>query len=1120
MTDGPALLGRGAFVGRGHEMEQVVAALGEALGGRGTVFLLGGEPGIGKSRLAEEVSIKAREQGFRLLWGRCWEEGGAPAYWPWVQCIRSLLRQGGAPAVAPDLAARAAEVAQLVPELRDQIPGIPRPAETDPETARFRLFDAAAALLRAAGEAEPLVLIVDDLHAADQPSLLFLRFLAGEVSEGRVLVLGTYRDAAGDADHPLAGTLAELARQGNTRRITLGGFSEADIARYIEVSTGSSAAPELVASIRAETEGNPLFVGEIVRLLASEGGFGETAGSPAWPARIPAGVHEAIGRRLAQLPWRCREVLGVASVLGRDFGLDALERATGISADALLETLDEAVVARLITEAPGGLGRLRFSHALVRDSIYEDISPAQRVRLHRRMGEILERLHAADPEPHLSEIARHFIEASPGGDATRAVEYARRAGDHAMRLLAWEEALRLYQAGLEALDLVGRPEDRLRCDLLLSTGEALIKAGALPRARETFLRAAGLARRMGSAEHLAGAALGYGGLVWQRAGDDARLIPLLEETLRALPSEDGDLRVRVLSRLSGALRDEPDRTRRDVLSKEAVEMARRLSDPDTLAYALVARYTAIWGPDNAPELLELATEIVALAKGLGDRDRLLEGTLVRHKALMQLGDLRAARTELAAAARLAEELRQPSQLWYVAADRSALALLEGRFDEAEGLIQRALDVGGQAQRMEAHSTFALQMWALRREQGRLAEVLTLVRRGDEDFPWYPLFRCCLANLYAELGEKGRARALLDELAPDRFAAVPLDNEWLFSMCLLPEPAAELEDSSTAQGLYELLAPFEGLPAYSPPELFLGAVSRYLGILAGALGRRDEAEAHFARAADQNERMDALPWLVRTRWDHAALLMRGDHVDRDRARDLATSALEGARRLGMTALEGELSAFLEPQVGLAGAGIPSGHSFRREGEYWSIGFEGRAFRLRDTKGLHYLAHLLAVPGREVHALDLLSAGEGMDVRAAGVDRTGEDGLVAGRPDGGDEILDRQARESYRRRLAELEEEIEEARSWADPERAARAEEERDALVQELASAMGLGGRSRKTASAAERARVNVTRAIRAALGRIKEHHIQLGEHLERTVSTGTYCAYRPDPRAPVDWNVES
>ncbi|MGH9168904.1 MAG: hypothetical protein ACRD02_13865, partial [Acidimicrobiia bacterium] len=478
-------------------------------------------------------------------------------------------------------------------------------------------------------------------------------------------------------------------------------------------------------------------------------------------------------------------------------------------------------------------------------------------------------------------------------------------------------------------------------------------------------------------------------------------------------------------------------------------------DQDTLAYALVARYTAIWGPDNAPELLELATEIVALAKGLGDRDRLLEGTLVRHKALMQLGDLRAARTELAAATRLAEELRQPSQLWYVAADRSALALLEGRFDEAEGLIQRSLDVGRQAQRMEAHSTFALQMWALRREQGRLEEVLPLVRRGDEDFPWYPLFRCCLANVYAELGEKGRARALLDELAPDRFAAIPSDNEWLFSMCLLPEPAAELEDASTAQALYELLAPFEGLPAYSPPELFLGAVSRYLGILAGMLERQDEADAHFERAADQNERMEALPWLVRTRWDHAALLMRGDPGDRDRALALATSALEGARRLGMTAMEGELSAFLEPQAGLAEAGAPPGHSFRREGEYWSIGFEGRAFRLRDTKGLHYLAHLLAVPGREVHALDLLSAGEGLDLRPPGVDRTGEDGLVAGRPDGGDEILDRQARESYRRRLAELEEEIEEARSWADPERAARAEEERDALVHELASAMGLG-----------------------------------------------------------------
>lgn len=1112
MTDGSALLGRGSFVGRGGEIDQVVAALEEALGGRGAVFLVGGEPGIGKSRLAEEVSARARETGFRVLWGRCWEEGGAPAYWPWVQCIRSLLRHGGAPAIPPD---RAGEVAQLVPELKELIPGIPQPAEADPETARFRLFDAAAALFRAAGDAEPLALVIDDLHAADQPSLLFLRFLAAEVAEGRVLVLTTYRDTAVDADHPLAGTLAELARQGNAHRITLDGFTAADIGTYIQVSTGQTASPELVAAIRDETEGNPLFVGEIVRLLASEGGLDDPAGALTWPARIPSGVTEAIGRRLAQLPERCREVLRVASVLGRDFGLDALERATGLAADALLEELDQALIARLITEAPGGLGRLRFAHALVRDSIYEDISPAQRIRLHRRMGEILERLHSTDPEPHLSEIARHFIEASPGGDATLAVEYARRAGDHAMRVLAWEEALRLYQAALRALDLVGEPQDQLRCELLLSKGEALVRAGALPQARETFLRAAGMARGMGSAEHLARAALGYGGLVWQRAGDDARLIPLLEEALRVLPADDRDLRVRVLSRLSGALRDEPDRTRRDLVSGDAVEMARRLNDPDTLAYALLARYTAIWGPDNAAQLLGLATEVVSLAKSVGDRDRLLEGTLVRHKALMGLGDLRAARTELAAATRLAEDLRQPSQLWYVAADRAALALLEGRFDEAEGLIQRALDIGKQAQRMEAHSTFALQMWALRREQGRLEEILPTIHRGHDDFPWYPLFRCCLANVHAELGEKGRARALLDELAPDRFAAIPVDNEWLFSMCLLPEPVAELEDTSTAQVLYELLEPFEGLPAYSAPELFLGAVSRYLGILAGELGRREEAEVHFERAAGENERMDALPWLVRTRRDHAVLLMRGNPADRVRALDLATSSMDLASRLRMPAMKAELSALVQP---VSTPEAAAGNTFRREGEYWSIGFEGRAFRLRDTKGLHHLAHLLTVPGREVHALDLLSAEGGVGVRTAGVDRTGEDGLVAGRPGGGEEILDRQARENYRRRLAELEEEIEEARSWADPERAARAEEERDALVHELASAVGLGGRSRKAVSAAERARVNVTRAIRAALARIKEHHPELGQHLQRTVSTGTYCAYRPDPRAPVDWNV--
>jgi tetratricopeptide (TPR) repeat protein len=1102
------VLGRGVFVGREDERSVLIAGLVDAIQGQGRVFLVGGEPGIGKTRLAEEVAARAGDHGLRVLWGRCWEEGGAPAFWPWAQCIRALVREGAA---GPDLDAlgpSGEHILRIVPGLRDPAP--PEVASADPGTDRFLLFDAAASFFRVVGWRDPLLLILDDLHAADEPSLLLLRFMAEAIGDARVVVLGTFRDSALTPDHPLSAALPELARRGRVDRVTLAGLSREEVARYIEATTSVSPSPGLVAAIHERSEGNPLFVSEIVRLLASEGTL-DQATLP--PGRVPPGVRETIRRRLGHLSERALAVLEVSSVLGREFPLDALERATGLSTDDLLEVLDEAIVARLVAPAPSGLGRLRFSHALVQETLYEAIVPARRLRLHERLGEILERLHADALEPHLSEIARHFIQAAPGGQVERAVTYARQAGEHAARLLAWEEALRLYEAALEALELIERPDEATRCRLLMAVGDVLTRAGDFPRAKRVFLDAVELARRIGSPELLAAAALGYGGrFVWMRAGDDVVLAPLLREALARLGEEDTELRVRLLARLSGALRDEVDRGPRDAASKEAVRAARHLGDPATLAYALVARYTAIWGPDNAEELLSLATEVTELATALGDRDRLLEGTLLRHKAFMQLGDLRAARVELAAAERLTRELKQPPQAWYVAADRAALALLEARLDEAEPLIERAREVGQRAQPMEARTTYAIQMWALRRDQGRLEGVVTSVREAAIEFPWYPHFRCCLAVTYAELGQADRGRVLVEELAGEGFATIPVDNEWLFAMAFLGEAVGEVGDEATAEQLYRLLEPYSGLHAYSAPELSLGSVSRPLGLLAARRGHLDDARAHLEAAIEENRRMDALPWLVRSMRDLAMLLR--DSGETDRAGELVAEALDIAEASGLAALEhqlGELRTRIEDTQATPATGR---HVLRREGEYWSVGFDGRSLRLRDSKGLRYLARLLAAPGQEIHALDLV-AGEGR----GGAAPSRDDDLVAGR-ERGEDLLDRQAVESYRHRLAELEQEIEEARSWGDPERAARAEEERDALVRELATAMGIGGRSRKAVTASERARVSVTRALKAALARIAEHHPELDEHLRRTVRTGTYCSYLPDPRVPADWDVRT
>jgi tetratricopeptide (TPR) repeat protein len=324
--------------------------------------------------------------------------------------------------------------------------------------------------------------------------------------------------------------------------------------------------------------------------------------------------------------------------------------------------------------------------------------------------------------------------------------------------------------------------------------------------------------------------------------------------------------------------------------------------------------------------------------------------------------------------------------------------------------------------------------------------------------------------------------------------------------------AYLRDRGTAQKLYDELLPFADLNVVGVAELARGTVMRSLGVLATVLGRSDDAVRHFEAALDANQRMGGRPWLARTQHEYAQMLLARDAPgDRDRAGDMLVAALETARALGMATL----AARVEKAAGLAPSAPRSAEAarFRREGEYWSIVYDGDAFRLRDSKGLRYLARLLAAPGEELHVLELVGATTGRG-RAAPVD---EDLEVSGLGDAG-ELLDVQAKAAYRQRLNELRAEIEEAEAWNDPARAATARDELEFVSRELSVAVGLGGRDRRAASAAERARVNVTRAIKSALVRIEEQSPALGAHLQRTVRTGTFCSYKPDPRVPVSWQL--
>ena len=883
-----------AFVGRERELAELAGGLDDAFAGRGRLFLLAGEPGIGKSRLAEELSAHAAARGAQVLVGRCWEAGGAPAYWPWVQSLRAYVREAESDLLRTQLGAGAADLAQIVPELRERYPDLPETRSLDAEAARFRLFDAAAEFLRRASQSRPLVLVLDDLHAADAPSLLLLRFLARELGSTHILLIGAYRDVDPSPGQPLTETLVEVTRERVARRVALGGLSERDVTHYVDLTASEIASSELVAGLLAQTEGNPLFVGEIVRLLSTEGVATRSAAESR--LALPQSIRDVIARRLSHLSAACDRMLVLASVLGREFAVDALARMGGVADDELLDVLDEALAARVVSDLPDA-GRLRFAHVLIRDTLYEGLAAARRVRLHSLAVEVLEALYGDEPGPHLAELAHHSV---AGGDIAKGLRYAWRAGDRALALLAYEEASRLYRVALGTLELVHPPDEQARCELLLAVGESQVSAGEFAAAKTAFLDAAAVARRLGLHRELAHAAAGYGGrFMWARAAGDDKLMPLLQEGLAALTANDVELRARLLARLAGVLRDERSRERRDALSLEAVELARRAGNAAALAFALDGRLAAMDAPDMVAEGVTLARELRSVADRIGDRERVLNALDHERTRLVMAGDLREAEVALEEEGHLYDDLRQPAQLWQRHASRAMFALAAGRLTEAEELVPQAFAFGERSVPDVAIPVYRLQRYALREFQGRLEEVAPAIRDLVVEYPTRPALCCALAHVEARLGHLPEAKRTLDDLAQDGFAGLPFDQEWLYGMSLLAETAWLLRDPASCTALYRLLAPWAAFAAADHPEGFRGSISRYLGLLATMMQSWSAAELHYEDALAANASMGARPWLAHTQRDYGLMLhARNGREHRERAQALLDDARRTYRELGM------------------------------------------------------------------------------------------------------------------------------------------------------------------------------------------------------------------------------
>jgi tetratricopeptide (TPR) repeat protein len=1079
-----------AFVGRVAEFASLRSWVDEARAGRGSLALISGEPGIGKTRLAQETAGYAAGAGMRTLWGACWPGEGAPSFWPWIQILRSYAREADAAALIAR-SAPAEDLAHLVPEL---IPAPPDRAEQalDPDQQQFRMFDSLATVFRKAGEAQPLLFVVDDLHWADPSSVAFLDFLAREIRDIRALLIGTHREQRMGPDHAL------VRLPHDVHRLRLRGLSLPDTARLILAATGHDPGPPVVEATHRRTGGNPFYIREVAHLLEASGG------------EIPSTVREAVSAGLKTLSGPILQTLSASSVAGAEFEAAVIAHAIGEQPDVVRAQLDDAVAEGVVVEKRRLVGRYAFSHSLVRETLSDQLSPASRADLHGRLGEAIEAVAGANLDGRLGELSHHFLNGRPE-DGAKAVEYSRRAGERALKQHLYGDGLEYLARALEVVE-----DESQRLMLTLSLGDAAVRAGEWPRATDAFMAAAELARRLERPEELARAALGLGAGLggFEVRLFDQRQIDLLEEAIAALPVADSSLLAWIMARLSVALSYAGSEERRVDLSKEAVAMARRVGDPPALAYALSTYCDAIATPEHLDERLEASAEMVRLAREAGDRELELLAHRFRVESLFQAGDIPGLDAEIEAYARLSEVLRQPLSQWYVPLFRGARALMEGRFKDSERLAAQALEMGERAHSMNARMMADFtQLTEAYRQEGRFEEMEVQWRRFVEAYPEMASVADWIAFALATVGQgdQAKARADIERLAASgALTMLGGGGMWIVMTAFMAEVAAAVRSVPAAEILYEALGPFgPQLVVCGVGGATYGSVWRELALLADVLGRHDEAVGHFERALEAHRAAGALPYLAHTQREFAAtLLTRGEPGDRERAGQLLDTAIETYRRLGMHRWLEQAEALNEP--------APAGSEFRRDADVWAVGFAGRTVRLKDSKGLRDIALLLVRQGIEVHCSELIASAEGAGLGPVPSWREVAEGGLSTAGPAGDGVLDDRARAAYKARLADLQEDLDDAEQSNDPERAARARAELDFLAGELAAAYGLGGQARKFGDPSERARKAVAERIRAAIARVKRVHPELSRHLENSIRTGIFCSYRPETH--VDWKL--
>ncbi len=898
-----------AYVGRVAERERLAELWEQARESSLRLALISGEAGVGKTRLATHLAVEAYGEGATVLYGRCDEDLGVP-YQPWVQALGYLVNEAPQTILDAHVERFGGDLARLVSALRDRVLDLPAPRESDPETERYLLYVAAVGLLEGAGEREPALLILDDLQWADGPTLSLLRHVITAGASMRLLVIGTYRDSDLARDHPLAALLADLHREQGVQRIKLTGLETDDLVALMEAVAGHEMDEDgraLAGEITRETAGNPFFAGEVLRhltesgaIVRQDGGRWRLVGDLA-ELGLPQSVREVVGRRVERLGPDARTALSAAAVIGREFDLDLLLAVLEFSETRLLDLLDEAVAASLLQESAERAERFAFTHGLVEHTLYEDLGRARRARLHKRVAIALEEQCGDDPGERLGELAGHWAAAVVSSDTAKAMHYARRAAERALEQLAPDEAARWYRQALELYDQAPSGERSERCELLIGLGEAQRQTGN-PESRQTLLDAAQLAQELDDTDRLCRAVLANSrGWVGQAGAVDSERVRALEAAAGALPDDD-PRRAQVLALLAGELHygGEPARCRR--LAAEAIEMARVAGDPVALAHTLANACWAIMVPDTLQERQRLSDELVDLAQRLDDPSLSFHAAARRMRVGLETGDRSQVESGLTTMRALAASVPQPYIAYLRLMLESSWAVVQGDLQASEQWASQAFEAGTAAGEPDAVMIFSVHLSNVRYHQGRLGELVEQIAQlaDEQDNSWW---RACAAFVLIESGREDEARELL--LAED-LQRVPWDQAWSIAMFVWAAVCSRLRVLDRAGELYELLAPFSGRLATNG-SLVLGSIAGALGTLATTLERYEQAEGHFAAAAEIEEGLGAPLLLARTHAAWArALIARGRPADLDRAQTMLEQAHDTAARLGAGGITREIA----------------------------------------------------------------------------------------------------------------------------------------------------------------------------------------------------------------------